>query len=211
MGHFIDLTGKAVGSWTVLERAGNDKYGKMMWLCKCGCGKVKRVAGYSMRRGESSSCKSCSNKENKFGITHGGCKTKLYAVWHSMRQRCKNINDQAWKHYGGRGIKVYREWHKFEIFRNWALTNGYKEGLEIDRIDNNKGYYPENCRWITRKEQCRNTRRNRYITINNRTKTVIEWAEEYGINVNVLRSRIRLGWIGVKLLQATKHRERIKK
>jgi hypothetical protein len=127
---------------------------------------------------------------------HGEGKTRLYSSWRSMKQRCQNPRAHAFEEYGGRGIKVCDEWSdSFYAFKEWALSNGYHEGLSIDRIDNDKGYEPSNCRWATRSEQQRNRRNNRMVTFNNETKTMSEWAACLGIERNVLWNRLyRYGW-----------------
>ena len=90
--------------------------------------------------------------------------TKLYNVWKEMRQRCNNPKHNHYKRYGGRGITVCKEWDDPEAFYNWAVNNGYKEGLTLDRINNDKGYSPDNCRWVTVKEQCKNRSSNHLIS-----------------------------------------------
>ena len=102
---------------------------------------------------------------------------KLYSLWRTMLHRCYNPKRQSYKRYGGRGIQVCEEWKDPIKFMNWAEVNGYKEGLQIDRINNNGNYCPENCRWVTPKENSRNTRKNVNITLNGKTKTVSEWCE----------------------------------
>lgn len=120
---------------------------------------------------------------------------RIYSIWHNMKTRCYNTNAPNFKYYGGRGITMCYEWHyDFREFYKWALMNGYSENLTIDRIDNEKGYYPENCRWATVIEQNNNTRANNYITHNGETKTASEWARQYGIHRSVFNSRIRRGW-----------------
>ncbi len=113
-------------------------------------------------------------------MTHGLSKNqpRLFGMWMSMKSRCENPNRDKYKDYGGRGIVVCKEWHDAAVFATWAFSNGYKEGLQIDRIDNDKGYYPENCRWVTPKKNSRNRRNTKFITINNVTKCVAEWVED---------------------------------
>ena len=111
-------------------------------------------------------------------ITHGKTGSKLHNLWRCMKQRCYNKNKDNYKWYGGRGISVCDEWlNNFMSFYDWAINNGYKDGLKIDRIDVNKNYCPENCRFITQKEQCRNTRKNKYITYKGIKKCYSEWEE----------------------------------
>ena len=111
--------------------------------------------------------------------THGACcdHPDLYGVWCSMKSRCENPNRVKFKDYGHRGIKVCEEWHDSWEFVKWALSNGYSKGLQLDRIDNNHGYSPSNCRWVTPKQNSRNRRNNKFLTINGVEKCVAEWCE----------------------------------
>ena len=153
---FIDLTDAVFGEWIVIRRAANNKNGSAMWLCRCSCGKERVVYGGSLRSGRS---KSCGHYYRARGnMKHGGRWTKLYMVWDSMRSRCFTVSNKDYESYGGRGITVCNEWNDFSAFREWALTNGYKEGLSIDRIDNDGNYEPSNCRWATAHEQRINQR-----------------------------------------------------
>lgn len=112
-----------------------------------------------------------------------------------MRYRCYNINDKEYSWYGGRGITICDEWlNDFMSFYDWSMNNGYQDNLTIDRIDNNKGYSPINCRWTTRKEQARNTRRNRLITIDGETKCLAEWCEVFNLNYHTVKRRLYRGW-----------------
>lgn len=120
---------------------------------------------------------------------------RLRGVWRNMIQRCHNPNHRQYCSYGGRGITVCDEWRNdYSCFREWALKNGYAQGLTIDRIDNNGGYSPQNCRWATYKEQNRNKRSNRNITLNGETKCLSEWAEFFGIGVPLATRRLNDGW-----------------
>ena len=134
-------------------------------------------------------------KEQKIAYWQGRkVRDSIYRRYNHMRRRCYNEKDQNYKNYGGRGIKICDEWlNDFETFYKWALENGYKKELTIDRIDVNGNYEPSNCRWITMKEQQRNRRTNVRITFNGVTKTQVEWAEELGITGSTIRDRINKG------------------
>lgn len=158
----IDLQGKRFGRLLVVSREQNSSNGHARWKCVCDCGNEKVVSSDSLRSGRTISC-GCYNterfiKENR-QVTHGLRKHKLYGVWRSMKERCVCETHYAYKDYGARGITVCKEWlNDFKVFYDWAMNNGYKEGLTIDRINNNSGYYPENCRWVTMEIQNKNKR-----------------------------------------------------
>ena len=128
--------------------------------------------------------------------THGDSKSPLYAVWCTMKARCNQPNSTKYNIYGGRGIRVCDQWvNSYEAFKNWAINNGYKHGLTIDRIDVNGNYSPDNCRWTTPKEQARNTRTNHYVEYDGEVFTLIELSEKYNINYDLLKVRInKLHW-----------------
>lgn len=107
-----------------------------------------------------------------------------------MRTRCNNKKRHDYKEYGGRGIKVCNEWDNYENFRDWSLMNGYANNLSIDRIDNNSGYSPDNCRWTTQSQQMRNTRKNKFLEFNGERKTLVEWSEITGIKYHTLKNRV---------------------
>ena len=119
---------------------------------------------------------------------------KLYRIWKAMRSRCNNKNYYAYKWYGARGIKICKNWNDYFTFREWALSSGWKEGLQIDRKDTNGDYCPENCRWANRKEQTNNKRNNINVTINGETHTLNEWSRIKNIHPATIRGRIRSGW-----------------
>ena len=184
-----DIAGQKFERWTVLKFdkiVGSHSY----WICKCDCGNIKSVRKNCLIRGETKSC-GCLNREitKKRLTTHGMYYTKTYNSWLRMIQRCNNPNISNYKNYGGRGITVCKRWLKFENF--YADMGNKPERFSLDRIDNNKGYYKENCRWVTQKEQCRNRRNNVNITYKKKTKLLLIWSEELGINYNVLWQRIK--------------------
>lgn len=186
--------GQKYGRLTVIEDLGMIKRpgGKRrhFWRCECTCGNVFDARGDCLQSGNNKSCGCLQYDHAK--ITHNMTGTKPYRVWASMKQRCNNPNDNAYKWYGARGIKVCEEWsNSFESFYSWAKTNGYKKGLSIERIDCNGNYEPRNCEWITQEEQLLNTRRTRLITYKGKTQTIKEWSDELGIKYMTLWFRLK--------------------
>ncbi len=133
--------------------------------------------------------------------THGLSSHKLYKVWLSFRHRCTNPLASYYEDYGGRGISVCEEWSDdIKPFYYWAMANGYREGLTLDRTDNDGGYSPENCRWVTMKVQSRNRRSNHMLTLNGKKQTMMDWCDELGFSLWTLTSRKRNGWSDYKTL-----------
>lgn len=133
---------------------------------------------------------------------HGQSKSRLYGVWRTMKSRCFNPNNKKYKNYGGRGITVYDEWaNDFQAFSIWAMANGYQEGLSIDRIDNDRGYYPDNCRFTDMKTQCNNMRRTPRIVVNGVQYTAKELSEATGIGYRTILKRYRAGLNGSELIK----------
>ena len=120
-------------------------------------------------------------------VVHGLSKHPLNSTWCGMKERCNNPNAENYLWYGGRGITVCSEWNQdFMNFYNWAINNGWQKGYELERIDNTKGYSPDNCTWITHKQQCRNRRSNKAVEINGVSKLMCEWEEELGLKPKTL-------------------------
>lgn len=122
--------------------------------------------------------------------------TRLNDIYRNMKRRCYNPKNPAYENYGGRGIVVCDEWKEryagYKRFKEWALSNGYQEDLTIDRIDNNKGYSPDNCRWVTRKVQNNNKRNSHLVTYKGKTQTLTQWCEELGLNYRRTEARVDL-------------------
>ena len=155
-GKVPDLIGQRFTRLLVKERVPS-RNGQACWRCVCDCGKETITTTAKLRNGHAKSC-GCLGLEHatRAKIKHGMTKTPLYAVFQSMHARCENPNLKGYKWYGAKGVSVCHEWAEFAPFKEWAMNNGYKEGLTIDRVNPNGNYEPSNCRWITRSENsCR--------------------------------------------------------
>lgn len=188
--------GDRYGRLTIISEAPNlNQYRKFFVECDCGTGKVVPLA--SMRSGKTKSC-GCLNRENQpmNTLKHGhGSRVKgasvTYITWASMLARCRNPKDRSYRHYGGRGITVCERWY---VFENFLQDMGERPaGLSIDRIDNDKGYSPENCRWANAFQQVNNRRNTKRFTYKGKTQGLSEWAREIGIDRKTLESRIKSG------------------
>lgn len=200
MSKIINLAGLKFGRLTVIKKVKNNKKGNSQWLCRCDCGNEIIVFSNNLCRGNTKSC-GCLRKDNaKILFTkHNNCNSRLYVVWRDMKRRCTNPHAKDFINYGANGIKVCKDWNSFQNFYKWAMENGYDENAKkgkctLDRINNNGNYEPNNCRWVTVKEQANNRKTNHFITINNETHTIAEWAEIYNIKSYIISNRIRRNW-----------------
>lgn len=197
-----DLTGQKYGLLTVIGLKDTDTR-KTYWVCQCECGNIKEVRSDSLLCGAIKSCGCLKREQDKVNLTknhrHKMSGTRLYFEWQGMKGRCYNPHDPRYDRWGGRGITVCDEWRdSFEAFYEWSMSHGYAEDLMIDRIDNDMGYAPDNCRWATQIEQSRNRSSNINIRIGNSTRTLTEWCEIFQVNYkNVLSRYHRNGFIGI--------------
>ena len=197
-----DMTGLSIGRLTVETCAGTDSKGIVRWSCRCACGNIVIVPGYVLRRGASKSC-GCIRKEHGAQILyrHGMSRSRVYSIWFGMVRRCTDPKHKDYPRYGGSGITICGTWLKFLPFyadMGDPPTNKH----EIDRKENDKGYFKDNCRWATCKENQRNRTSNRLITHNGETKLLVEWAELSPVAYPTFRSRLEMGWAMEKALTA---------
>jgi hypothetical protein len=177
---------------------------KYYWKCECDCGNTTIVCSNNLKNGSVISC-GCKWRAWLYSSarkTHGKEPAKLYKCWANMIQRCENPKNKSYCDYGIKGICVCAEWRSsFELFRDWAMSNGWDSQLEIDRIDPNGNYNPSNCRWVTETTQARN-RLGKVVpmTLNGRTQLMVEWAEELGIEASTIQRRRALGWSDARAL-----------
>lgn len=184
-----EIKGRVINGILIIERHHQDARGAWVWSCRCHCGNIFYTYPKDIKSNHTSSC-GCIKGNYK----HGLYKDKKYSVWCGMLSRCNCPTCEAYPNYGGRGITVCEEWLEFINFNDWAEHSGYEEGLELDRIDNESSYSPDNCRWVTHTENNRNKRTNRYITYKGDTKCTAEWAEILGVNTGLLLNRLNNNW-----------------
>lgn len=194
----LDLTGSRFGKVVVLNRA-EDRGRQPYWRCRCDCGVVKDIRGAHLKAGKISSC-GCG----RGNFVHGMAHSRLWAVWKAMKQRCSNPNTTAFHRYGGRGITYTQEWETFPEFSKWAVAHGYADHLELDRIDNDGDYVPENCRFISHRENSRKTGSVTMIEFEGEALPLFLLAERYGLERNTLKTRLRRGWSVQRALEPSK-------
>lgn len=171
MRKLINITGNHYGRLVVIKRSYIDKGKHIRWECLCECGKFVYIRAQSLKNGHTKSC-GCLNTEKRLEriTTHGLSSLPIYHVWKGMRQRCTNPKNNRYHRYGGRGIKICSEWENAEVFIKWALENGYKKGLTIERENNNGNYTPGNCCFVT-------------IKINNQNSSNCKITKEISIKI----------------------------
>lgn len=194
-----DMTGRRFGRLSVLGRFHRGKRAAYWW-CRCDCGNEVAVNSHHLRVGKTKSCGCLKNELSSERMTrsnykHGKSRTRLHRIWVDMRKRCSNSNHWAYQRYGGRGIFVCDEWSNFESFEQWSVRNGYSETLTLDRENNNGPYSPENCRWVSRKEQSRNRCSTILLEYKGECLPLSEWAEKLNMKYSTLYGRIyHYGW-----------------
>lgn len=199
MPKFIDLTGRQFGQLTVTQRSLTRSHRGVTWDCLCSCGKSRIAVGADLRTGDTKSCGCLQPVAAAIAnMTHGatafGAWTPEYKAYAAMIARCFQKGNRAYPRYGGRGITVCDRWRNhFDLFRADMGPKG--QGMTLERVDNNKGYSPENCQWATMTQQARNRSNNRALTHEGVSRSLAEWAEVAGLPYSVLYSRINCyGW-----------------
>ena len=184
----VDMTGRQLGTLIVLRRAENAPGShRARWLCQCTCGRQVVMRGDVLRQGVQS-C-GCATGTRGHGECRGGRPSRLYNIWRDMRSRCGSPKNIGYHLYGGRGIRASPEWEAFPNFKLWSESSGYTPELTLDRIDPNGDYSPENCRWVTNREQQRNKRNTGWIEVRGLRLSLPEWAERLGVTKSALYKR----------------------
>jgi hypothetical protein len=191
-----EYIGKRFNKWVILEYAGMNVYKSRMFICQCDCGNIKTTSIASLLNGKSRSC-GCIRIElfKQRATTHGLHKRHgLYLTWCSMINRCENPNNRRFEHYGAKGISVCKEWRTdYKSFYDWSISNGWAKGLSIERIENNKGYSPENCKWTPRGEQSYNKTNVPLIEHNGKKLCAQHWGKELNIPVYRIKKGLNDG------------------
>lgn len=216
MGSFIDMSGQKYGYLTALSISHRNEREEIFWNCQCQCGSLVVIKGSLMRQGQTKSC-GCYRKEvtsmNK--KTHGMRSTRLYNVWNHMKRRCTEKNTKEYKNYGGRGITVCDEWENPQNFFEWAIANGYKDNLTIERINVNGNYRPDNCEFIPKSLQSKNRRYNLMIDTGGAEVCAAEAARMAGVSRKTVANWYHAGLIktinDVKALANRKERKLCKR
>ncbi len=186
-----NLIGRRFGKLVVQSRVPGSKFAYRLWACLCDCGKTSVVISRSLVTGNTTTC-GCGKWKKTHGHTINDKHTTEYGAWNTMKDRCHNRRSRSWKNYGGRGIRVCREWrNSFDAFFSHIGPKPSPE-LSVDRIDNNDGYRPGNVRWATAIQQARNSRRKRKVVkYKGKSATIEEWALGLGLTRSGLADRLR--------------------
>lgn len=201
-----DLTGKRFGKLVVL-RLGEKRSGrKTYWLCQCDCGNLKEVRSDGLKVIRSCGC--LKKEQDKINLTanhsHKDSHTVLHNTWIRMKQRCENPENSRYERYGGRGITVSDEWQNYPTFRKWSLDNGFSPELTIERIDNDKSYEPDNCKWIPFSEQANNRKNTIWIEYKGRTQNLMQWCNELNLSYKTINQRFKRGKRAPELFEPIK-------
>lgn len=204
MGKTVDMTGNKYVRLTAIEIVGRTKCERkyLLWRFICDCGNDIITRGADVRSGRTKSC-GCLVRENAISILdlahaaatrHGKSHDPIYKIWYGMKGRCYTKSNTGYPRYGAKGITVCDEWRDNpQVFIEWAMNNGYQKGLSIDRIDGTKGYYPDNCRFVTQKEQMRNVSNNVWVMISGKRKILADLAKETGLHRDTIQYRLNRG------------------
>lgn len=221
--NFIDLSGQKFVRWLVIDRAEDyvffDKTGKRkiqtQWNCLCDCGNKSICRGNQLKSKNTQSC-GCLKKElhdmrisKSIVPQNHGKGRRIYRIYSNMKQRCYNSNTPTYEYYGGKGVYICDDWlnkkNGFINFYDWSMNNGYSEKLTIDRINVDKNYSPDNCRWVDMETQANNKTTSCFVKINNEIKTVKQWCDFYNLSYSAVRGRInQYGWSVKKALEIPK-------
>lgn len=195
----VDMVGKRFGMLTCVQRTGSDRDGNAAWLFVCDCGIFKVIVGYSVRKGDSTSC-GCRARAltSRRAASHGAAKprkrTPEYRAWTAMKTRCYNPKADSYMDYGGRGIGVCDEWRS--SFAAFLAHVGRRpgDGWSLDRIDTERDYEPGNVRWATSTEQANNRRSTTFVVLGGAPEPFADACRRTGLPTTTVRARLRLGW-----------------
>lgn len=183
------LIGKKFNMLTIVSYKKKGKNNNNYFVCKCDCGNITEIRSNHVLNDNQYSCGCIKTKYADRVIGNA-----IYDTWNRMMHRCYDVRHHKYPRYGARGIKICDEWkNNYDNFYKWSLDNNFQLGLSIDRIDNNGDYEPSNCRWATRKQQMRNTSRNRYITYKGETHSLAEWCEILNVKYRTASTRLYRG------------------
>lgn len=189
----LNAAGKVFGLLTAVEMSHRLPCGHSVWRCVCSCGKEVLVRWGNLRAGNTKSCGCLSSKSRvESNKKHGKYGTPTYISWAGMKSRCNNPNNEFYSDYGGRGISVCSEWCEFDAF--YRDMGDRPSGKSLERLDVNGNYCPENCVWATAEQQARNTRRNRFVKVGDKSMTHAEFERSVGLYPGAIYDRLRRGW-----------------